>query len=316
MHVQQRRLPVADTSRDRLVRLLGMIAYLEAHGSTPFSVLAEHFGVPVTRIERDLWALTTSGIPPYLPDECIEFDFDQLDDGVATLVASQGASQVRLSGREAVALTGALATLIAAGTAPAGAQEVLDKLRKAHGDGNPVRVIDGPPEADAAVKATLERGIAEGTAVSLDYTDAQDRRTVRVIEPHRLVAIDGVGYVECFCLKADDHRTLRLGRIATAELTDVMVTHPRTQEPGFALAAQLEATVVINRRVRWAFEDLPGVEIDDDGDNATVRFGVADVDWAAGRLLAVAPEIISISPSELRQAVAAHASAVEAAHSV
>src|SRR5690554_6697965 len=108
-----------------------MIAYLEAHGSTPFAQLAAHFNVPATRIEKDLWTLTTSGIPPYMPDECIEFDFDDLDDGIATLVESQGASQVRLSGREAVALIGALATMISAGTAPEGAGEVLDKIQAA-----------------------------------------------------------------------------------------------------------------------------------------------------------------------------------------
>lgn len=307
---------MADTSRDRLVRLLGMIAYLEAHGSTPFAVLAEHFGVTVQRIERDLWALTTSGIPPYLPDECIEFDFDHLDSGIATLVASQGASQVRLSGREAVALIGALATLIAAGTAPAGAQDVLARLREAYGGVEPVRVLDSPSEADAAVTSTVERGIVEGRAVSLDYIDAQDRRSVRVIEPHRLVAIDGVGYVECFCLKADDYRTLRLGRIASATLSDVMITHPPSEERGFSLAPQFEATVVVRRGARWAFEDLAGVEIEDDGETATARFGVADVDWAAGRLLAVAPALVSIAPTELREAVRAHADAVAAAHSV
>lgn len=307
---------MAETARDRLVRLLGMIAYLEAHGSTSFSVLADHFGVTKARIERDLWALTTSGIPPYLPDECIEFDFDQLDEGVATLIASQGASQVRLSGREAVALIGALATLIGAGTAPAGSQEVLDRLRDAYGGGEPVRVLDGSPEADAGVTATLERGIGAGRAVSLDYTDAQDRRTVRVVEPHRLVAIDGVGYVECFCLKADDYRTLRLGRIASAALTDVMVTHPPSEERGFQLAPQFEAEVTVHRGARWAFEDLAGVDIEDHGDTVSARFGVADVDWAAGRLLAVAPHIVAIEPEPLRRAVAAHAEAVTSAHSV
>ncbi|MFW2514285.1 helix-turn-helix transcriptional regulator [Demequina sp. SO4-13] len=307
---------MADTSRDRLVRLLGLIAYLEAHGSTEFAVLAEHFGVSAARIERDLWALTTSGIPPYLPDECIEFDFDHLDSGIATLVASQGASQVKLSARETVALIGALATLVAAGTAPAGAHDVLARLREAYGGGEPVRVLDGAPEADAAVTSTIERGIAEGRAVSLDYIDAQDRRSVRVIEPHRLVAIDGVGYVECFCLKADDHRTLRLGRIASASLTDVMLTHPPSEEKGFSLVPQFEATVVLRRGARWAFEDLAGVEIEDDGETATARFGVADVDWAAGRLLSVAPDLVSVEPGTLREAVATHAHAVVTAHSV
>ena len=306
---------MADTARDRLVRLLGLIAYLEAHGSTPFAVLAQHFSVPASRIERDLWTLTTSGVPPYLPDECIELDFDDLDEGIATLVESQGLSQVRLSGREAVALIGALATLIGAGAAPAGAEDVLDRIRAAYGSDEPVRVLDAPG-ADGGVREALEAAIGAGTAVRLEYVDAQDRRTSRVIEPHRLVAIDGAAYVECFCLKADDHRTLRLDRIESVERADVLATHPPADDHGFSLAPRFTATVVARRAARWAFEDLADVDIADEGEAVRVTFGVADADWAAGRLLTIATQLVSVEPAELREAVARHADAVVAAHSV
>lgn len=307
---------MTETSRDRLVRTLGMIAYLEAHGSTPFAQLAAHFDVPVKRIEKDLWTLTTSGIPPYMPDECIEFDFDDLEDGIATLVESQGASQVRLSGREAVALIGALATMISAGTAPAGADEVLEKIQKAYGGPAPVEVVGSPTMADAGVTNVLEDAITRGQAVALSYTNAQDHRSTRVVEPHRLVAIDGVGYVECFCLKANDYRTLRLSRINSARPTDVLVTRPRREDHGFSLEPQFQAEVAIRRAARWAFEDIAGVNITDDGDVTTVTFGVANVDWAAARVLSIAPAVVSIAPEQLREAVARHADAVAAAHSV
>ena len=307
---------MAETSRERLVRTLGMIAYLEAHGSTPFAQLAEHFNVPAARIEKDLWTLTTSGIPPYLPDECIEFDFDDLEDGIATLTESQGASQVRLSGREAVALIGALATMVSAGTAPDGAVDVLEKIQMAYGGPAPVDVVSSAPAADAAVTQSLKHAIARGQALELSYTDAQDRRSTRVIEPHRLVAIDGVGYVECYCLKANDYRTLRLSRINSAHPTDVLVTRPRSEDHGFTLEPLFTAEVVIQRAARWAFEDIAGVQITDNGDLATVTFGVPNVDWAAARVLSIAPSVVSISPAQLRETLARHADAVAAAHSV
>lgn len=307
---------MAETSRDRLVRALGMIAYLEAHGSTSFEQLADHFGVPPARIEKDLWALTTSGIPPYMPDECIEFDFDDLEEGVATLVESQGASQVRLSGREAVALIGALATMISAGTAPEGAGDVLDKIQEAYGGPAPVDVVSSAATAQGHVTQALKDAISSGQALELEYTDAQDHRSTRVIEPHRLVAIDGVGYVECFCLKANNYRTLRLSRINSASPTDVLVTRPPSEDHGFTLEPQFQAEVSIQRSARWAFEDISGVQISDDGDLATVSFGVPNVDWAAARVLSIAPAVVSIAPRELRVAVARHADAVAAAHSV
>lgn len=307
---------MAETSRDRLVRVLGMIAYLEAHGPTPFTQLATHFGVSAARIEKDLWTLTTSGIPPYMPDECIEFDFDDLEDGVATLVESQGASQVRLSGREAVALIGALATMISAGTAPAGAPDVLEKIRGAYYGPAPVEVVSSAPTADAELTQALKDAIAVGRAVELSYTDAQDTRSTRVIEPHRLVAIDGVGYVECYCLKANDYRTLRLSRINSATPIDVLVTRPRAEDHGFTLEPQFHAELSIQRSARWAFEDIAGVEITDNGDLATVRFGVPNVDWAAARVLSIAPAVVSLGPEQLRVAVKRHADAVASAHAV
>lgn len=306
---------MAETSRDRLVRTLGMIAYLEANGSTPFAQLAERFNVPVKRIEKDLWSLTTSGIPPYMPDECIEFDFDDLEEGIATLVESQGASQVRLSGREAVALIGALATMISAGTAPEGAEDILAKIQAAYGGPAPVDVVSSASTSDAQIMQTLKDAIQRGQALELSYTNAQDQRSTRVIEPHRLVAIDGVGYVECFCLKANDYRTLRLSRINSAAPTDVLVTRPRSEEPGFTLVPLFQAEVVIQRAARWAFEDITGVDITDNGDVATVTFGVSNIDWAAGRVLAIAPSLVSVEPEPLRKAVARHADAVAAAHS-
>lgn len=305
-----------ETSRDRLLRSLSIIAYLEAHGSTSFDELSKRFGVPVERIDKDLWTLTTSGIPPYLPDECIEFDFDDLEDGVATLVESQGASQVRLSGREAVALIGALATMISAGTAPVGAAGVLEKIQAAYGGPAPVEVVSSASTADAAVTNALEDAITRGQALEISYTNAQDHRSTRVIEPHRLVAIDGVGYVECYCLKAEDYRTLRLSRISSAHVKDVLVTRPRQSSQGFNLEPLFTAQVVIERHSRVAFESIAGVEITDNGTVATATFGVPNVDWAAARVLSIAPAVVSIKPDKLREAVARHADAVAAAHSV
>jgi proteasome accessory factor C len=305
---------VAETSRDRLVRMLGMVAYLEAHGATPIAVLAEHFGVSPAKATQELWTLGMSGVPPYLPDEYIDFDFDALDNGLAVLRDAQGVTQVRLSGQEAVALTGALATLIAAGTAPSGADRLLERIGQAFGAVAPVTVLAGGESVDSTVRDSLTSAIGAEQAVRVVYVDAQDRRTERVIEPHRLVAIDGVGYVECWCRKAEDYRTLRLSRFEAAQALEDPVVHPPTTERGFTLDPQFHASVELERAARWAFEDIAGVEIEDNGDTATVRFGVSDPAWVAARLLSVAPHLISVEPASLRNTLARHADAVLAAH--
>jgi proteasome accessory factor C len=142
------------------------------------------------------------------------------------------------------------------------------------------------------------------------YVDAQDRRTERIIEPHRLVAVDGVGYIECFCRRAADYRTLRLDRIERAEVTDEPASAPRRGSEGFTLEPQYTAEIRVALAGRWAFEDLPGVRIRASEDVITASFGVANPDVIVARLLAVAPHLRRVEPTELRSRLAEAAEAV------
>lgn len=305
---------MAETYRDRLLRLLGIVTYLERHGTVPFSELAEHFGVSVTRIRADINALWTSGLPGYQHGDLLDFDFEAFDRDEASLIDSQGVTQVRLSARETVALVGALSTLIATGTAPQLAEDVLSRLRETIGGAEPVTVLKADDGVAPQVRDTLLDAIERRRAVTVDYVDAHDRRTERTIEPHRLVTIDGHGYVECFCRRAADYRTLRLDRIVSAQGREDAIAHPPSDASGFAMEPRFDAEVRITRGGRWALEDLPGATIEDDGDDTVLaRFGVSDAAWVAGRLLAIAPHLVHVVPAELRDALARQADAVMAA---
>src|SRR5690606_6774167 len=104
----------------------------------------------------------------------------------------------------------------AAGVAPEAAQTALAKLTAAVGDGEAVRSVP-VSTPDPVVTQTLRNAIDEGVVVDLVYVDASDHRTERTIEPHRLVVIDSITYVECYCRRAQDYRTLRLDRIRSAQ---------------------------------------------------------------------------------------------------
>lgn len=304
---------MAERALPRLTRLLGIVTYLETHGEATFETLAEHFGVSAKQIRRDVDTLWVSGVPGYMADDLLDFDADAFDDGVARLTNSQGVTQVRLSAREGVALIGALSTLVAAGTAPDAAATALDKLKAAVGDSDPVTVVAAsttPPEVSAA----LVDAVARRRVATVTYVDAHDRRTERTIEPHRLVTINGVAYVECYCQRAHDYRTLRLDRMSSVTVTQDSVTVPPSDAGGFSLTPGFEATVRLARAGRWALEDMPDVVIDDDGDFVVARFGVADADWVATRLLTIAPSLRSVEPRALREAVSAQARAVLASH--
>ncbi|WP_062078843.1 helix-turn-helix transcriptional regulator [Demequina globuliformis] len=304
----------ADRAVSRVTRLLGIVEYLETHGATPFSELAAHFGVTVTQIEADLFLLWVSGQPGYSHGDLVDFDGSAFEQQIADVTNAQGLRQVSYSPREAAALMGALAALVATGAAPDAAQSALAKLTAAVGSVG-VEVVD-VPEVNAVIKDALDTSISARNAVEITYVDAQQRRTVRVVEPHRLVAIDGAGYLECYCLRADDYRTLRLDRIESARAADVMVTHPPASTLGFSLHSSFTATVRITRAGRWAVEDLPNAQLEIDGDEVVAHFPVADQEWIAGRLLAIAPHLRSVTPESLRAAVEARAEDVLAAHAV
>jgi len=310
---------VAERARDRVLRMLGVVNYLEAHGDTSFADLAAQFGTTEEQIHRDVFTLWMAGLPGYMPDDLVDFDADLIDQGVARLTAAQGLRQVRLQAREAVALLGALASFEASGAAPAAVSSASAKIRAAlgaEGLGAAAVVARGSADLDPAVMATVRDAIAGRHTVHLDYVTASDRKSTREVEPHRLVAIGDVAYLECYCRLAQDYRTLRLDRITQARPGDNAVVTPPADQVGFTLHSAFQATVVVAREAQRAVEDMPGVQLTTRGDDVVATFGVTNMDVVAGRILAVAPLVRSVEPQALREAIAARAQALLAAQDV
>src|SRR5690606_13141517 len=159
----------------------------------------------------------------------------------------------------------------------------------------------------------LHQAIAAGRTATLEYGDALDRHTVRMVEPHRVVSIAGVAYLECYCRRGQGYRTLRIDRVQSVKLESERVEQPPSDAVGFTLEPVFEAKVVAARGARWALEDLPGVRIAAVGDDVEATFGVADATYVSGRLITVAPYLRSVEPKALREALAARAQAVLAA---
>ena len=299
---------MAERAIDRVTRMLGIVSYLESNGDTSFETLAAQFGVSNDDIQRDVATLWVSGLPGYMPDDLIDFDGDLFDQGIARLTAGQGVRQVRLSAREAVALIGALSSFLASGAAPAAAQSAVRTLQSALG-GESVRA-SAPAELPAQVVDALTKAVVSQKVATLEYVDAKDQLTTRVVEPHRMVSIGDVAYLECYCRRAQDYRTLRIDRIRSASVGTDTVTTPPSDAGGFSLEPAFEATIVLARGARRAVEDLPGVTIEAAQDDVIATFGVADADYVASRLLAIAPYLRSVEPAQLRDTLAARARAV------
>lgn len=299
---------MAERAVPRVTRLLGIINYLDRNGETPFADLASHFGVSEQQVKRDVTTLWLTGLPGYMPNDLIDFDADLYEAGIAHITASQGVTQVRLSAREGIALLGALSSFEASGAAPAVVASAIKKLANAIGDSALAPVT--PAAVDPEVVATLHRAIARRVTAKVAYVDALDRRTERAVEPHRIVAIADIAYLECYCHKAQDYRTLRVDRIAAATDLETPIVKPAAENAGFSLVAAYEATVAAAHGGRRVFEDLPGALVTTTGDEVVARFGVVDEDFVAGRLLAIAPYLRRVEPQSLRKALQRKATAI------
>jgi proteasome accessory factor C len=303
---------VAERTAPRVTRMLGLVTYLEREGEATVEELAAHFGVTTAQVRRDVELLWVSGVPGHEPQDLIDFDGWAFDEGIIRLTNSQGVGQVRLSPREGVALIGALSAVVAGGVAPEAAHTALAKLVEAVADKDAVRSVT-TGSVDPAVAATLRDAVEAGVVVDVGYADANDRRTSRVIEPHRIVVIDGTPYVECFCRRAGDYRTLRVDRIISAEMGTESVTAPASEVAGFSLIANFEAEVVADAHARWLLESFPGVRVEEGDGTVTARFGVADVSAIAGQLLVIGTALKSVDPEPLARELSRQARAVLAA---
>ena len=295
---------MAEKTAPRVTRLLGIVTTLERHGELTVEELAERFGVSAAQIKKDVETLWVSGLPGYAPDELLDFDAWAFEEGIVRLTNSQGLSQVKLSAREAVALIGALSAVITAGAAPAAAASALSKLGEALGDGEILRTVpSGRVSSD--ITYTLTHAIEEQVQVLVTYVDALDRKSERIVDPHGIVIIDGAAYLECYCHRAQDFRTLKLERITAVSATTAPVEVKAIPTEGFHLEQHFEAVVQAGRDARWVFEAIPGVSIttSDDGAAIEARFGVAQAQVLAAHLLSAGPYLRSIAPPEFADEV-------------
>lgn len=93
------------SAADRLLRLLALPAWVAARPGVTVREAAEHFEVSEETIIRDVEALWVSGPRDAMPDELVDFDALELEEGRLRLTTSLGLdTPLRLTSQEALAL--------------------------------------------------------------------------------------------------------------------------------------------------------------------------------------------------------------------
>lgn len=318
---------MAERAPDRLVRLLGIVAFLNRNESVPVAELATMFGVTARQILEDVDTLWVSGTPGYQHGDLIDFDADAHDRGVVRLTEARGLTRpLRLSTREGIALIAALRALRdLLGTAlPVEQSEVIDStleaLIAAVGDAAGAVDVhlatDGRPDVQAAVQAAL----AAARRLRLEYVNAADVISERDVDPIRLVTGDVHTYLQAWCLRAQGERLFRLDRVLSAEVLDLHTEpHPVPAEPGsevFRPDADAEQVhITLSSRARWVAEQVPVDAVRElaNGDfRITLR--VADGTWLRHLIAQVAADVHAVDPARYALDVAETAERALAAY--
>lgn len=312
------------TAGDRLPRLLNLVPYLIARPGIRLSEVAADLDVTEKQLREDLELLWVCGLPGYGPGDLIDMSFD--GDRV-TITYDAGIDRpLRLTRDEALALVVALRML--AETPGVGSKDSIEralaKLEAAAGDfGDAPVAVRMPGNVDRL--ATIRGAVQRRKAMRITYyTATRDESSERVIDPMRVLVVDGRAYLEAWCRKAKAVRLFRVDRIdGMTELAEDAAPPPEAQPTEiragqlFHVTADLPTiTLRITREARWITEYYPCQSVDDRGEFWEVSMRVSDLSWARRFVLGLGANATVIAPAELATVVRDDAVAALAAYGV
>jgi proteasome accessory factor C len=295
---------------ERLPRLLALVPYLLVRPGVPIEEVAADFSITVRQLRRDLELLWMCGLPGYGPGDLIDLSFE--GDTVTVTFDAGMRRPLRLSRAEATALVVALRALAdTPGLADTGSvRRALAKIEAAAGqtDG----VVLGLATREEAALTTVRDALDHRCALRIRYyTPSRDRVSERIVDPMRLLLVEGRSYLEAWCRAVEEVRLFRLDRIEHVTTLDEPAQPPPYARPADVSAGlfhprpdQRTAVLTLAPDARWVAEYYPIDElIEGQGGTATVRIRYAETDWMVRLVLGLGAYVIVRDPPELAAAV-------------
>ncbi|MGN6523073.1 MAG: helix-turn-helix transcriptional regulator [Actinomycetes bacterium] len=319
---------------DRLARLLALVPYLIARPGVSVATAASDFGISEARLIDDLELLFVCGLPGHLPDDLIDATFEG---GVITVSnADTLARPLRLTGDEAVALLSGLQVLAELPGGDPDTDELvtrlLVKLQEATAAVAPVAglaiaapdaVGDAGPTGEAAAVAestlrTLRGALERQRALRMRYfVPSRDELTDRVVDPMRLLVVDGRTYLEAWSRGVEAVRIFRTDRIESVVELDEPSRPPGEARPRDIDAGVFQAgpgarvvTLDVTAGARWVAEYYPSQVVSELPDGGLrISLATHDLAWVVRLVLRSAGAARVVAPPEAVQAVGEAAAA-------
>lgn len=305
--------------RERVVRLLNLLAYIDKHPDSTLMEMARDLGLDPAQVRDDLDMLHLSGVGKN-PGEMIDLEHDWM--GVR-IIDSQGLDKpLRLTPTEANAL---LLLLESLETMPGlvDSDAVVSAAAKIRAVTLGGGVDDAHHAAEPEAAEVIARAIGAGRQVKLKYYSvSSDATTDRTVSPLDTFHHDGATYLRAWEGTADTGalRFFRLDRVRSASPLGAASQAPAGAATGFnpadpfGLNAREAAQLRVRRDATW-LADYWGIELDanalaDPQETwvpARLRYGSED--WLVRFCLGQADRVKLQAPSELAEEVRRRVSA-------
>ena len=300
----------------RLSRLLTMVPWLLNRQGVPLEEAAQHFGISVGQLVKDLELLFVCGTPGHMPDDLIEAEWDSgriyLDN------ADTIARPLRLGPDEAIALIAGLRTLAELpGLHDRKAVEsVLMKLSSASEDAVIAASrlnVDLTAGAQEEILRTAREALRTHRRMRMRYVvPARDEVTERDVDLMRVTNLSGRWYLEAWCHRAEAVRLFRVDRVADAYLLEADGRPPPqavsrdTDDQLFTPSDDdTLVTLEVGPRGRWVAEYYPMESVEELASGGLrVRLRVADPRWVSRLVLRLGGAGRIVNPPELADAAA------------
>jgi len=303
-------------SNERLPRLLALVPYLLNRPAITVKEAAADFGITPKQLRKDLELLWMCGLPGYGPGDLIDLSFEG-----ETITVSFDAGldrPLRLTAAEAASLLVALRALAdTPGVVDTDAvQRALAKIESAVGKAQPAGMVVGLGAFErgetAEVRAAVQDAVKRERAVRIRYySQSHDEISDRVVDPMRLLLVEGRGYLEAWCRSALGVRLFRLDRIDDVEVLDEQSApppHARLTDTSEGLFQprddQKIAVLLLEPDAHWVAEYYPvdhAAELSDGRTRVLMRYD--DPSWMVRLLLGLGGDVHVEQPAELADEV-------------
>lgn len=313
---------MAASTEQRLNRLLALVPYLIAHPGITAAEAAADFQITEQQLRKDLDLLWMCGLPGHGPGDLIDLSYEG---ETVSVVFDAGMSRpLRLTAQEALALVVALRTLAETPglTDTDAVRRALAKVEAAAGGAVDDATVEIALDTVARVEPLVRRALDQQRALALRYyTAARDETTERTVDPLRIFDVDGVGYLEAWCRRAEGMRVFRLDRIDDAQLLDEPARPPaglelRDLSDGVyqPAAEHLLAVLSLTPAYAWVADYYPSEHVSETEDGLQVGLRVSEPAWVRSLVLGSGGQVRVLSPPWLAESIRAEAEAALAAY--